>query len=67
MACNILFAPLTMATTQLARVVSYAAKEAWTVDENTERNLRMSWVVTTDNSGHRTLRMRWISSDRSDD
>ena len=62
MACMTLIAPMTMATTQLARVVRY---EEASVLENLrlERTpLRMSWVVATDGDGKRKLRIRWLPS-----
>ena len=63
MTCNILFAPVAMATTQLARVVHYEDAATWQFEPSGERNsLRMSWVVVTDSHGNRNLQMNWIPS-----
>jgi len=63
MACITLFAPMAMATTELARAIHY--EDAWTrqFESNVERiSLRMSWVVVTDNMGNRKLQMQWAPS-----
>ena len=61
MACIIQFAPsVTMATTQLARVIPYEPAVWPGFEANTENTpLRMNWVVVTDSNGARQLRMRW--------
>lgn len=61
MACMILFAqPLTMATTQLARVVRYEDVSTSHLEGKVDGSpLRMSWVVVTDSEGKRQLRMNW--------
>lgn len=66
MACMTLLArPMTMATTQLARVISYEVS-APRKERNTERQpLRMNWVVVTGENGSRVLRMQWMV-DRDD-
>ncbi len=63
MACMTLFVqPLTMATTQLARVVQYEEASTTHLEVKVERSpLRMSWVVVTDGEGKPHLRMRWAS------
>jgi hypothetical protein len=62
MACITLFAPMAMATTQLARVVRYENASSSHLVDNWENNLlRMSWVVATDDNGNRCLRMHWMS------
>jgi len=61
MAC-MLAQPATMATTQLAREISYEVSTPcpWTL--NTERQpLRMNWVVVTGKNGSRQLRMQWLA------
>ena len=63
MACMTLFAPMAVATTQLARVIH--DEDAWFCEPelSLEHNpLRMSWVVTTDEPGWRRLKMTWKSS-----
>jgi hypothetical protein len=63
MASMTALAPLTMATTELARVIH--DEDAWFCEPelSVERNpLRMSWVVTTDEPGCRRLKMIWESS-----
>lgn len=56
---------MTMATTQLARVISYEVS-APRKERNTERQpLRMNWVVVTGENGSRVLRMQWMV-DRDD-
>jgi hypothetical protein len=63
MACMFLFAqPLTMATTQLARVVRYEDVSTSHLEAKVDGSpLRMSWVVVTDGDGNPQLRMRWAS------
>jgi len=63
MACVTLFAPMAMATIELARAIH--CEDAWTgqFDSNVERtSLRMSWVVVTDSSGNRKLQVQWVPS-----
>ena len=64
MACITLFAqPLTMATTQLARVVHYEVASTTQLELQVERKpLRMSWVVVTDRNGNRNLQIQWTPS-----
>jgi len=63
MACMTLFAPMAMATTQLARVIHDEDTSFCEPELSVERNpLRMSWVVTTDEQGCRRLKMTWESS-----
>lgn len=61
MAWMMLFAqPLTMATTQLARVVRYEDVSTSHLEGKVDGSpLRMSWVVVTD--GNPQLRIRWAS------
>jgi len=66
MACITLFAPpLTMATTQLARVahceVVHSENASTLPPESNMNSLRMNWVVVTGSDGHSHLRMRWAS------
>jgi hypothetical protein len=61
MACMTLFAPLAMATTQLARVVQYEDASTWQLETVGRGSLRMSWVVVTDSDGKPQLRMSWAS------
>jgi hypothetical protein len=64
MACITLFAPVAMATTQLARLVRYENAPSLRLVDNSESNLlRMSWVVATDDNGNRCLRMHWMSAE----
>jgi hypothetical protein len=63
MACMTLFAPMTMATTQLARAIHDVDVSFCEPELSVERNpLRMSWVVTTDEQGYQRLKMTWESS-----
>jgi hypothetical protein len=67
MTCRNAFAETTaMATTQLARTIPCRMIQSedaasWQPDNNGERNLRMSWVVVTDNDGRRRLQIRLSS------
>jgi hypothetical protein len=62
MACMPLFAPMTMATSELARVIHNPDVSFCEPELGVERNpLRMSWVVTTDEQGRRRLKMTWES------
>ena len=63
MACITLVAqPLTMATTQFARVVQYEDAPASQFEVKVDRSpLRMNWVVVTDSDGRPQLRMNWAS------
>jgi hypothetical protein len=61
MACITFATPLTMATTQLARVISYEVSNP-RQEQNSERQpLRMNWVVVTGSNGSRALRMQWLA------
>ena len=63
MACISLIEPMAMATTQLARVISYQDVSTIHVETSMERSpLRMSWVVATDDKGNRKLQMQWEPS-----
>jgi len=64
MACMTLVAPsVTMATTQLARVVRCEPAVPAQYGGTTEHTpLRMSWVVVTGKDGAARLRMRWTES-----
>jgi len=63
MACITLFAPLAMATTQLARAVQYENVSGLQLRDFVDRKtLRMSWVVVTDSNGNRKLQMQWRAS-----
>jgi len=65
MTCMCAFAQSTaMATTQLTRVARRSAlrhedADACQSDNNSQRKLRMRWVVVTDNNGRRQLRIQW--------
>jgi hypothetical protein len=61
MSCMTLFAPRTMATTQLAQTTCRENCDFWLIDFAAERKrpLNLSWVVVTDEQGSRRLRMRW--------
>jgi hypothetical protein len=53
---------MTMATTELARVIHDEDVPFLKSELGAERNpLRMSWVVTTDEQGSRRLKMTWES------
>jgi hypothetical protein len=63
MACMTRFAPLTMATTQLTRIIHDEDVSFCEAELGVERNpLRMSWAVTTDGRGCRRLKTTWESS-----
>lgn len=63
MACMTLFAPMTMATTHLARAIHDDDVSFCEPELSVERNaLRMSWVVTTDEQGWRRLKITWEPS-----
>ena len=60
MACMTVFAPMAMATTQLAHVVRYEDSTSWQTEWSSESApLRMNWVVVTDENGNRKLSMQW--------
>jgi len=62
MACMTLFAPVAMATTQLARAIHEEDVSCCEPELTVERNpLRMTWVLTTDEQGCRRLKMTWES------
>ncbi|HET7893089.1 MAG TPA: hypothetical protein VFL34_16295 [Candidatus Sulfotelmatobacter sp.] len=66
MACITLFAqPMTMATTQLARVIHnedvLTCPWEGTVDRS---SVRMSWVVVTDGNDDRKLQIQWAPSEK---
>jgi len=63
MGCITVVAPVTMATTRLARAVHYEQVSASIAEQKVERKaLQLSWVVTTDWDGTRRLHMRWMPS-----
>ena len=63
MASITLFAPMAMATTQLARVIPVQDACNTGPEIRMEHTaLHMSWVVATDDKGKRTLRMQWEPS-----
>lgn len=64
MSCMTAFAaPVTMATTQLVRVIHYEEALAWQVEGKVEHlALSMSWVVVTDSNGNRKLQIQWAPS-----
>jgi hypothetical protein len=64
MACITLFAPVAMATSELARAIHYEDASTGQFESNVERtSLRMNWVVVTDSNGRRTLQMQWAPSE----
>lgn len=66
MACMAAFAPMAMATTQVARVIRYESAGPWISEMATGRlPLRMNWVVVTDKDGSRRLRAEWRPDDGS--
>lgn len=60
MACITWIAPMTMATTQLARVVRYEEASVLKNPRLERTPLRMSWVVATDGDGKRKLHIQWL-------
>jgi hypothetical protein len=54
----------TMATTQLARAVAYQACWPAVERESEYSQVRMNWVVVTDQDGNRQLRMCWRADRR---
>lgn len=62
MACMTLTAqPMSMATTQLARVIPSEVSAPWQELNTGPQPLRTNWVVVTDNDGRRRLHMQWTT------
>jgi hypothetical protein len=62
MACMTSLAqPMAMATTQLAREISYEVSAPQHEQPTGRQLLRMNWVVVTGKNGSRVLRMQWAA------